>query len=219
MTSSIKMFLAARGKFSPRVIFDVGANRGQSCDVFRHLFDTATIFAFEPSTESFELLRERYRDQQNVLLHNFGLSSEARRAAMTIGKGVSNSVVVNCNEQRDYEYVELIRGDAFCCSSHVDSIDYLKIDAEGHDLDVLFGFEDMLASRKITAIEVECTTSLKNRFHCQLSDIIQYLDRYDYHVFGIYEFRRGIARSRQRLDSAWFCNAVFMRERTGIVYP
>ena len=42
------------------IIFDVGANTGQSIDRFRSLFPESKIYSFEPDKVSFKLLRENY---------------------------------------------------------------------------------------------------------------------------------------------------------------
>ena len=48
-------------------------------------------------------------------------------------------------------------GDSFCRRRGIDHIDLLKIDTEGHDLEVLRGFAQMLTSQAIDVVQFEFT--------------------------------------------------------------
>ena len=54
------------------VCLDVGANRGQTIKMFQKIFKNPKIYAFEPSSEIFQILQSR-KDVDQVSLHNFGL--------------------------------------------------------------------------------------------------------------------------------------------------
>jgi hypothetical protein len=49
----------------------------------------------------------------------------------------------------------MVDGDNYCKSRKVDSIDFLKIDTEGHEYQVLLGFKEMLTNKKIRIIQFE----------------------------------------------------------------
>jgi hypothetical protein len=69
----------------------------------------------------------------------------------------TNAIVRQLNGHFDtsLEEVPTIRGDEFCEGQGVKKIDFLKIDAEGHDLEVLKGFEGMLARSRVGVVQVE----------------------------------------------------------------
>jgi hypothetical protein len=46
-------------------------------------------------------------------------------------------------------------GDEVCRLLHINKIDFIKIDAEGHDYEVIQGFSGMLASGRVTIIQFE----------------------------------------------------------------
>lgn len=50
---------------------------------------------------------------------------------------------------------KVITGDQFCEQEKISHIDYLKIDAEGFDYEVLVGFKGMLSSGKVRALQFE----------------------------------------------------------------
>jgi hypothetical protein len=53
------------------------------------------------------------------------------------------------------ESVEVITGDQYCTARSIDYIDYLKMDVEGWEMQVLGGFERMFANQRIGACQFE----------------------------------------------------------------
>jgi hypothetical protein len=54
-----KIFNIAKINFENLVIFDVGANIGQSIDRFRLYAEKAKIFSFEPNPEVYSILKKK----------------------------------------------------------------------------------------------------------------------------------------------------------------
>ena len=48
------------------------------------------------------------------------------------------------------------RGDAWASANDVDHVDVLEIDSEGYDLEVLDGFDGLIAAGKVQTVLVEC---------------------------------------------------------------
>ncbi len=88
-------------------------------------------------------------------------------------------------------------------------INFLKIDAEGHDLDVLVGFRDMLASDSIEYIQVECTPTTLNSFHNSLEGIQSFLGVFGYYLFGFGEIKRQDNDRKIKTPYIWYFNAIF----------
>ena len=53
------------------------------------------------------------------------------------------------------ETIKLTTLDEYCVKNNIDWIDYLKMDVEGHEHDVLLGSKNMLESKKIGIIQYE----------------------------------------------------------------
>ena len=58
-------------------------------------------------------------------------------------------------EMENTETIKLTTLDEYCVKNNVDWIDYLKMDVEGHEYDVLLGSKNMLESKKIGIIQYE----------------------------------------------------------------
>jgi hypothetical protein len=64
------------GSFDSPVIFDVGANLGQSIQKFKDEFPQGVIFSFEPGPVTFSKLQGNAANVKGVHLYNCALGSE-----------------------------------------------------------------------------------------------------------------------------------------------
>ena len=66
------------------LIFDVGANKGQSIRSFKKIFSNPKIHAFEPLKEDFEILKQKYQGDQSVVLNNIALGDKKEKKSFNI---------------------------------------------------------------------------------------------------------------------------------------
>ena len=199
--------------FRPKVIFDVGANVGQSARVFLESFPEARIQCFEPVSATFEALSRSLASESRVSVNLLALDQHEHEARfLAVKRSAGNRLLRRDERFPETEMVKAMRGDRFCEENAIREVDILKIDAEGSDLRVLVGFARSLQEKMISYIQVECTTNPDNHFHVQLTSFINYLNPFGYRLFGLFEFTRQIYRTKQKLNGIWFCNAVFVRE-------
>jgi FkbM family methyltransferase len=171
----------------PNLVFDVGANIGQSVLEFRQSFPEATIYAFEPIKAAFEKLSTIVDGDIKASAHQVGLSRTSGDATMTSsGHSTGNRIVRNNNNDRAVEIVPLKTGDDFCSERNIEYIDFLKIDAEGHDLDVVLGFRNMLISKKIKFVQVECGLARQNSIHVPFADFHSLMASFGYGFVGFF---------------------------------
>jgi FkbM family methyltransferase len=145
------------------VIFDVGANTGQSIRSFRAAFPCATIHSFEPSPEVFarELL-PRFGKCAGVHLWNMAVG--ASEGMMTLHEN-SASVMTSFLAPGKAGWGALMRTttvpvttlDAFAARNNLGFIHILKSDTQGFDLEVLKGAERLLSEGRVGMIHVEIT--------------------------------------------------------------
>lgn len=148
------------------IVLDIGANIGRwAIPISEKIGDTGHVFAFEPNEESLSFLRHKVSGLQNVSTYKIALSNgDAEQQDFLIQKGVScppNAAVANTASQiTDKENFDIVKVptsslDNFIKAHNIRIIDFIKIDVEGHELEVIKGFKNGIAMfTPILAIEI-----------------------------------------------------------------
>ena len=148
----------------PLCIFDVGANKGQFLQMALSNLDAdkCQIHCFEPCSHAFDILSRNARGNPFVSLHNIGLGKEKGEFNLYYDKPGSGTASLTKRRLDHFgvtisnlEKVAIDTLDNYCSNRDIKSIDLLKIDVEGHELDVLSGAKNMLANNNIGMISFE----------------------------------------------------------------
>jgi len=160
--SMITSALATAGEVP--CLFDVGANKGQFLSLVLDVLKgrAAEIHSFEPSGQAFQALSEMVRGDQRIHLQNTALGREAGEAVLYSdepGSGMASLTDRRLQHRnittKHREVVMIDSIDNYCSVRNVTHIDLLKIDVEGHELDVLAGAEKTLRSGRVAAVAFE----------------------------------------------------------------
>ncbi len=139
------------------LLFDVGANQGNWTDkalAFRGS-KAIRIEAFEPSSETRRILVERVGSNASVGVNAVALSSEvgtARFYSNSVGAGTNSLDSVSGDR---VEEVDVTTIDMYMAKHSLQRIDFLKIDTEGFDFNVLQGASGVLQQGNIEIIQFE----------------------------------------------------------------
>ena len=180
-----------------KVAFDAGANVGGWSDYAFKTNKDLIVYAFEPVPHIFSLLASNV----NLTAFNFnpyklGLSdTDSQKTFYMYAK--NNSTVRLSSFYRREDAIEKRLGliptevnitterlDSFCEKQGISHIDFLKIDTEGSELDVIKGAAGMLQNQSIDVIQFEyggCYLSA----HIKLQDVFTLLTGCGYKVFRI----------------------------------
>jgi FkbM family methyltransferase len=173
-------------------IFDVGANKGNfALLALRSLngFANFSIHCFEPSRITFKMLSDNLTGKSFVTLNNIGLGKEQGEFDLfyeCAGAGTASLTKRNLDylgvtfSQSEKVFIE--RLDNYCSAKRVEYIDLLKIDVEGHELDVLQGAEGMLKNNQIGMISFEfggCNIDTRTFF----KDFFYFFKQYGFHLY------------------------------------
>jgi FkbM family methyltransferase len=136
----------------PPMVWDVGANVGDYALCVLRRLPTAHVWAFEPQKGAYSTLARTFAEAANVRCGNIGLSSEDHEGllhktshpacylASTVPQsGHRLGVQINTTEPAQF-----VAGANLMEREGVKCIDWLKLDTEGHELEVLRGFGDRL---------------------------------------------------------------------------
>jgi len=182
-----------RLKNNEPVIFDVGANIGQSIERFKKVLPNSVMYSFEPSARPFIGLREvaaRYSSANvfqvalgasNGALTLYENSSSDMNSFLEMGNSGSGEVIGKATVQ-----VKTI--DSFCAENNIDYIDILKIDAQGFDFEVIKGAKEMIAAGNIRLLYFEIIFSDMYKNVPRFSEVYDFLLDHGFIMVSLYEF-------------------------------
>jgi len=175
------------------IVFDVGANVGQSSKIYLARFPSSHIYCFEPVRDTFHQLQDNLKGNERVDCYPLALGSSKSKGKMVLQGSsamfflLGQSKESPLNNNVTTESVDIITLDEFCDNKKIDQINYLKIDTEGGDLDVLKGAAKMLTEQRIDLVEVEAGMNPGNIRHVPFEALKEFLESHRYFLFGIYE--------------------------------
>ena len=189
------------------VIFDIGANIGQSSIWFSKSFPHATIYAFEPFDVIYGQLKKRLINQPRIHCLQCAIGASDSKVAAPSQRdpfGQCGQVVAANGSQTETETITVRKIDSFCAERQIEYIHILKTDTEGYDLDVLRGAEAVLQSGGIRNILTEASIETNDTQHTNLFKLVEYLRPFSFQLHGIYDLHHG--REDGRLE---YFNALF----------
>jgi FkbM family methyltransferase len=150
------------------IVIDVGAHYGEwSSRLIEHVSGSGRaleLHVFEPAEFSFARLHRSLPQEPNVTVHfsQKALSSRSGWSDLAMAHHGAGSASLHeghpgALENAVRERVELVKLDDYVETVGITHLDLLKIDAEGHDIDVLAGATNMLERGGVSAVQFEYT--------------------------------------------------------------
>jgi FkbM family methyltransferase len=190
------------------VIIDVGANEGQSINRFNLIFDNCIVHSFEPITKCFDQMIKNFPSKR-FIKNNYALSDKNTNKEFFINKSSVTSGFNRINKNYDENNwknkikksikIKTITLDAYISFNKIKKIDILKIDTQGHELNVLKGAKKSLKKNMINFIEVEIILCDYYTKKIKLYEIDHIMDKNNYELFDL----SGICYSKKS-QIKWF---------------
>jgi FkbM family methyltransferase len=178
-------------KSNDPVFFDIGANIGQTVKDIKEVFKNATIHAFEPSPNTFEILQNNTSNFKKLYLWNFGVGSSNDDLLL------NEYAFSNLNSFFDihnYEFCKL-KGktlvktttvDQFVIENSIQMIDVLKIDTEGFELEVFKGAINSIKESKIGMLFFEASFVARNKDMPSFTELWDFAIQNEFELVSIY---------------------------------
>ncbi len=169
------------------VVIDVGAHTGKYSMMAKRFCPGAVVHAIEPHPVSFRKLQETAKENA-FSAYNLGLSDVPGTFKMYDYKGGNGSSHASLYESVISEIhhgeaeavdVQLTTLDDFIESNHIDRVDLLKIDTEGHEMPVLKGAGRSLEKGIVQVIHLEFN-EMNVMSKTFMKEIYDFLDNYEF---------------------------------------
>tara|TARA_B100000945_G_C20307520_1_gene561133 strand:+ start:219 stop:971 length:753 start_codon:yes stop_codon:yes gene_type:complete len=132
-------------------IAHVGAHKGQEVEEYLTVFPNVKINLFEPQTNLFNYLKEKFDNKNNITLYNFALGSINDSSNMFISdnEGQSSSFFKPKLHLVEHPEVKFHEGNTsfqikVLDELEINNIDFLHIDTQGFEMEVLKGSSKIL---------------------------------------------------------------------------
>ena len=161
-TESIEKEIKSFMKFIPNgeIFVDVGGNKGLYSSTLIKKFNVKEIHIFEPCKLNIEIIKEKFSDKR-IKINNCGLSnldSEAILYSNETGSGLASLSKRKLDhfgiKFDNEELIKLTRFDDYLKNNiKSEYVDLMKIDLEGHELNVLEGAGNYINNIKVIQFE------------------------------------------------------------------
>lgn len=192
------------------VIFDVGCRSDSE-----FIYFNGEVHYFDPVEEFIENLKIQKNINKKSYFNNFGLGNDNKELYYYPRYQSFYDRVNSCHISDDSNKILLCikKGFDYVDSKNIKNIDFLKIDTEGYELDVLQGFEDFLENVKIIQFEYGGTFLDNNK---KLIDVINYLQDKGFYNFS-YLTSDGTKIITDFNDHYQYCNIVCINKNSNFV--
>jgi FkbM family methyltransferase len=176
--SKIFKFLKKKNFKNFDIFFDVGAHKGESIDLFSRNFNIKEIYSFEPSPKNFDILKENKNELQSkfkdlkITIENYALGSTKKNLTLKQVNESSSSTINDINRNSKYLkrksfFLNLLDNDKlyydiniqqiklidYLNEKNINKVDFLKIDTEGYEYEVLKGLENHMSKISLVMFE------------------------------------------------------------------
>jgi FkbM family methyltransferase len=165
---------------------DIGANIGNHSIFLSKFFNQ--VYSFEPNPITYDvlLLNSKYAaPKKNIIPYNIGLSNNDDKLPFKINPAnIGGSRIVSLDVDKKYIniFIQVKKADEIN-SLQKKNVSLIKIDVEGHEIDVLKGAENIIKLNKPVIIFEQDA----DKIHNSSSEAIEYLSALNYSFYTIQE--------------------------------
>lgn len=202
----------------PDLAVDVGGNKGEYTSSLLSENTQIEVHVFEPSATNVKHLKERFSENEKVVINDYGLGSIDRSGVLysdTAGSGLASLTKRNLEHLGvEFEYSEPIqvrRFDSYWQETlNCRHIDIVKIDVEGHELEVLSGFGNAINHIDILQFEFGgCNIDTRSFFR----DFWHFFSTHHFDLFRITPFGVNAVKHYSEKDECFVTTNYLARRR------
>jgi FkbM family methyltransferase len=203
------------------LLFDIGANLGQTAIEFSDQYPQSKIYSFEPDPNTYIKLTDNVRNRPGIQPFNIGFGNRTEMVKMNLNKSSGGNSILDVSENiKEFAHgdwtisidqceVEITTLNSFCALHDIKRIDLLKIDTQGYELKVIEGGDRVIVPSFTKAIYVEVLFVELYKGQAYFMDVYKILIERGFRFVGFYNtFRKGDLPS-----FLLWCDALFVSEQ------
>jgi FkbM family methyltransferase len=204
-------WLAALLPASPTVV-DVGFHRGDTTRMVLNVRPAACVHAFDPAKFGADCYRRDFASDSRVVFNQVALAESPGKASFHDYGSASNSLSPRLDDPAltaaVYE-VGVSTLDEYVRARGLEHVDLLKVDAEGHDLNVLEGARSLLAREGVSIVVFEFASgwAANKRY---LWEAVELFKPLSYKLFRLNDGFLSPLRYDVRIDSCTTLQAMYV---------
>ena len=171
---------------------DIGAHKGKYSDLLINNFNIRSVYMFEPQLTLFRYIKKKYKSFKIIKIFNYGISNKNEKKIFNINKHDLTSSIKNLNPKNSYLNfksklfstnlkgmverkitIKTINLKSFFLRKNIKKVDLIKIDTEGHELEVLLGLEKKIKLVKAFLIEFHDNKTYLNYDNKKIEKILK----------------------------------------------
>jgi len=197
-------------------IVDAGANVGLHSLFFsRRVGEEGKIYAFEPAKMIFGRMMEHIRDNHVTNIEGLCLALGAKQGSAEIvdnKEDTSRTFLRPSLSNSGATLTAVVETlDAFAKARGLEKIDFLKIDVEGFESEILEGALSLLTRQAIKVIQIELDERSLDRAGSEKSAVVSLLIKKGYILCHWHSPSKGFVRSTKEMYNSFFVAPDFLR--------
>jgi FkbM family methyltransferase len=197
--------------FNPRTVIDVGAYVGDWTRTCRRIFPEARVLMIEPQASRVPALESVATDLRNVELRSILLGATQQGRVPFYEAESASSVLSESDKQRPpTTCLSMTTLDAVTTGTPFIEPDFIKLDVQGYEVEVLRGGEQTLQSVEAVLMEVNLLGVYDKAplFH----ETAEFMGKRGFHVYDICTFLR-----RPYDGALWQVDVIFVRHSSPLL--
>ena len=193
------------------IVFDVGANIGQSVKRFKDLIPQCEIHSFEPGPAAYKVLKRNAESYGDVCLNNLALGSSSGEKTLLENSQCDMSSFLQPDDSCwgkivNQTVVKVTTVDKYCEENSIPYISLLKTDTQGYDFEVVKGASTLMEGNRIQLVLMEVIFSNMYKDLPAFDEIFRFLLDRNFKLVSFYQFHH------QKEIASW-SDALFLNTR------
>ena len=201
-----------RNGFNPKIILDIGAYHGEWTTEVIKFFPNSRYLLFEANPEKKDILYKLSKKHRNIEVDIALLSSVSGQPTKFNILETASSALEEYNETKGKNIVlQTYTLNNILKNKNIDKIDFVKLDVQGYELEILKGAEEYLQHCEAILTEISLIALHKN---CPIFiEVLNYMDKLNFCAYDICS-----VSARRPYDHAlWQTDIIFVKKNSQLL--